>query len=1139
MFERISKIFIVLFLLAQVPSFALFANIEAKHGVLDLRNWNFADDPTLSLNGDWEFYWDQFFTPEDFENQEVKKDLEWIRVPSSWHNTSDYPVFGKATYRLRILLPENHPNLVLNGLFASLSYRLFINNQLVKEQGDMSGYFGDMKSTNRDMIPLIPKDGIVEVIIQISNQVVFISGLPYYLQMGVQSKVEEERAKSLAIFSGLIASIFVIALYHFGIFALRPKDRSSLYFALFCMCVSIHTYCSAGMPKWVFSPEWAHESSYLVFNLTFILGVAVFFKFYFAIFPQSPGRWMEKLVVVVCISLASSFLFTVEVPPIILRLFQLFVLTVNSALIFFAFANIKNRLPGSILFVAGSLILLYGVINDMMAAAGIVQTFNIAPLTLFIFLIFKAFILSKKFSMAFEKVETSEKEIRLLHADLKERERARTIFFQNTSHELRTPLNGIVGFIDLMLNGRYGPIPELVSQQLIKVKNLSESLKEQVNTILDIAKSKKDGIKLSNSRINLASLEREISYLVESLKTKKQHINVSVQTSWEATNDQYFINDRDKLRTVIRNLISNAFKFTPDEDGNFIKISLKKDERNLVLSIQDSGIGIPKGQHEEVFQEFKQVDDDARRRYEGTGLGLTMVKQIIDLMQGSIHLLSDIGKGTTFSIQIPEQEQIHLQKVEENEIADETKPHIMLVKNQEKNTDVKLNEEKKLKHNVYHVLVVDDNHINCEVIHDILTAEGFQVSTAFDGRQGLDKIKSLKPDLVLLDLMMPEVSGEDVLKALKFDTNLNSIPIIVLTARASESDRIFGLALGADDYLAKPIASREMVLKVRNMLARIEKTKTAEIMDANEQKRQLIEIIQGIRSKLNTVNLDIIKKTTHQSENFLTLLHRSSLSKQDRESLGKSMFEQRIDFLKSQELQESMTFATNDPAEKEVLTLVKEIISTVEIPHESLFGIWNRIQTMSTSEISELKALLSICDHMLRLDRSHRFNAEIFQALHEFLLEHEDFENTSLAEVIRNSIELIQKISHIGKINFECDNFAETVTIDKNKLQLISLNLLQICLERFGFETSSPPIHIRLIDRDRQVGFSVERVYLDPRNGFIAGNASSAKKSEEANNNHTLNLIYLKNLVIRHEGQIEILDNDEKIRFDVVFPKAS
>ncbi len=286
--------------------------------------------------------------------------------------------------------------------------------------------------------------------------------------------------------------------------------------------------------------------------------------------------------------------------------------------------------------------------------------------------------------------------------------------------------------------------------------------------------------------------------------------------------------------------MGNAFKFADPKRDNEVTLNIRFVNDELSIEVKDTGIGIAAEQQKEIFKEFVQAEGHASRSYEGSGLGLTMVKQFVELMNGTVAVKSEVGAGSMFTVCIPGGKEVHLTS---NRPGHSQQPNtrgsgdvaeviskVAAEEAMQKNLTAVANDQitdsaviiSNKKDGRYKVLVVDDNPINCEVLRDILEGSGYNVITALGGHECLDILRKQSVDLVLLDLMMPHLSGEDVIKQCKKEEKLRDIPIIVVTARASQDDRLYVLATGADEYLAKPIISDEIILRVRNTTARLE-----------------------------------------------------------------------------------------------------------------------------------------------------------------------------------------------------------------------------------------------------------------------------------------------------------------------------
>lgn len=416
-------------------------------------------------------------------------------------------------------------------------------------------------------------------------------------------------------------------------------------------------------------------------------------------------------------------------------------------------------------------------------------------------------------------IEDLNTELAMRLEDIKEKEHARTLFFNNTSHELRTPLHGILGYLDMIQRDFHRTLPQEVSHSLDKIRSLAGGLTELVNTILHLARAKKDGVILKVSKVSLNRLAGDIKSLAEGLQLHYGNSKFELQTSWTPLGKPHFRTDRLLLLTMIRNLLGNAFKFSDASRLNEVSLAMKITDQHLHLEISDRGIGLSEEDQKLVFEEFKQVEGQAQRRYEGTGLGLPMVQSIVDAMKGQLTLKSKEGVGTTINLVLPPLK-LQTEPIDASAIA---KPlDMVMLRGKQGEIAARPEAEGVIEPGRKTILVVDDNVANVEVSVSLMRSQGYHVLWAYHGKAALEIIAKKNVDLVLLDLMMPEMSGEEVLQEIRKTPKGRSLPVIVLTARASEEDRLRGLDLSCDGYLAKPIDAKELAVQVRNILERLQ-----------------------------------------------------------------------------------------------------------------------------------------------------------------------------------------------------------------------------------------------------------------------------------------------------------------------------
>jgi CheY-like chemotaxis protein/two-component sensor histidine kinase len=380
------------------------------------------------------------------------------------------------------------------------------------------------------------------------------------------------------------------------------------------------------------------------------------------------------------------------------------------------------------------------------------------------------------------------------------------------SHELRTPLNSIIGFSDILLEKVFG---ELNDKQLKYVNNISTSgkhLLELINDILDLSKVEAGKMELHYSEFSIASVFEEVKAAFIPIAQKKSleiTFNVDSIVSIEA--------DRGRIIQILYNLVNNAIKFTPD--GGKVNVCCNNSGNRALISVIDTGIGISPEDQRKIFQPFTQIDSSSSRQYCGTGLGLALVKKTINLHQGDIWVESDIGKGSTFIFSIPLKKPAELRKTSEVELEDiiiefeMNKTEALSVKEliEDSQEEIELPEicsPEKADMGQGLVLVIDDDKNSNEILSVVFREAGYSVASLYCGTNVLKVAKKLKPDIITLDILLPDTNGWLVLRQLKNDPLTASIPVLIISVTNHNE---LGIAMGATYSFTKPLKRAELV----------------------------------------------------------------------------------------------------------------------------------------------------------------------------------------------------------------------------------------------------------------------------------------------------------------------------------------
>ncbi|WP_169518474.1 ATP-binding protein [Spirosoma panaciterrae] len=391
---------------------------------------------------------------------------------------------------------------------------------------------------------------------------------------------------------------------------------------------------------------------------------------------------------------------------------------------------------------------------------------------------------------------------------LKAMDEMKTRFFSNITHEFRTPLTLILAPVQQLQRKLHDP------DDLRKVATIDRNAHQLlglVNQLMDLSKLEAGALQVDETRGDVVQFVDDVVQLfIPQAETKGIRLQFSAS---ELAQEYYF--DARKLERILYNLVANALKFTPS--GGLIDVYLAP---SITLTVSDSGIGIPADKRAHIFERFYQTDDSnagitGYRQQEGTGIGLALVKELVDLQKGSITVTSEVGQGSTFTVVLPYRSvTLNRPAIDPNSTS--------TVDPTETSTDERSDESPV-------ILLVEDNPELAEFIADSFPTS-YLIYRAANGADGLGRAIELMPDLIISDVLMPVMTGYALCEQLKADTRTSHIPVVLLTAKSSPESRIEGLAAGADDYITKPFSVQELQLRIRNRL---------------EQRRQLREWVRS------------------------------------------------------------------------------------------------------------------------------------------------------------------------------------------------------------------------------------------------------------------------------------------------------
>ena len=385
------------------------------------------------------------------------------------------------------------------------------------------------------------------------------------------------------------------------------------------------------------------------------------------------------------------------------------------------------------------------------------------------------------------------------NAELEHANRAKDEFLANMSHELRTPLNSILGISESLLEQRRDPLTDYQARSLQIIESSGRHLLELINDILDLSKIEAGKFDYYPQLVELDALCRSSLAFVKSQAARKM-IALTYDNETSVAN---ITADPRRLKQVLVNLLSNAVKFTPENGCVTLHVHVDEEQAFVEFAVTDNGIGIAPQDLKLLFQPFVQVDSKLNRQFEGTGLGLSLVEKLTDLHGGSVHVESQVGTGSRFTVRLPWENKKKVDEVERVTLLDRIeKPAVPATAHPESRV----------------VLLAEDNMASILTIGEYLKSHGYRLVEAHDGLEAIEKTEVHDPSIILMDIQMPVLDGLEAMRRLRTNPRFANIPIISLTALAMPGDRERCLEAGANEYLTKPVRLKLLKQTIENLL---------------------------------------------------------------------------------------------------------------------------------------------------------------------------------------------------------------------------------------------------------------------------------------------------------------------------------
>lgn len=848
--------------------------MSIQNGQLDLRDWNAEDGGVLLLDGEWEFYPSQWLMDGRRQQAISENEPRLIQVPGGWnkalHAGKSTP-YGFASYRLRLNVnPEKDMNYSIRVPSVRTSSELYINGRLLAKSGRVAKTKDEYIAKNLPYSTTFTADenGVIELVIQAANYVDSRnSGIIRSIKFGSEEAITKDMKISVSM-QLLAAIIFLMhSVYAFILFLLGNKEKKLLYFSLLTLCVTLTSLLSN-------DEKLFHQLFYIGYSWDFRLSNAAFIIGCYALLQCTNHRelpyWRRIYPVYTVMNLGTAGITLLLAPYQVIMLFPVYTLLGGIAAVVTLIAIFKKVITD----IKSHLLLLFSIlalIHHFLWSL-IWRESGLSVVHYPFDMIISMGCLASVWFKDYFKMHANTKEIA---ATLQRMNDHKDQFLANTSHEFKNPLHSILNLSQSILKRERHLLQERSIKELETVLSVGRRLTLILNDLIDVMSLREGNPRLQQKDIWIQPIVTGVLDMLQfNAEVKSVKITNQIPEDFPSV-----IADENRVIQIVFNLLHNAVKYTNE---GVISIQAYAREGRAYIVITDTGIGMDEDMLKRLFRPYEQASTSETMIEGGFGLGLSISKQLVELHGGTLEVSSVLGEGSkfTFSLKLA-----GLRAEEENDFSNSFEPlasQSMLIQEEvavslEKaeippaakptTTSIEMNRDRPL------ILIVDDDPVNLQVLEAILPPDEYEVTMVTSGKEALAVLDAKEWDLIISDIMMPQMSGYELTRIIRERFTLTELPVLLLTARSQPKDIQSGFLAGANDYVTKPvepleIKSRIEALTTVKQIVREQLRLEAAWLQAQIQPHFLFNALNAVTA-LSDINLDKMRDLLNEFSNFL------------------------------------------------------------------------------------------------------------------------------------------------------------------------------------------------------------------------------------------------------------------------------